>query len=127
MRDRTAERRFYAAIPDALALVDAVHSDDETLLRNVLADVDPLAIAVVLAGLVDQDRSVAELLAWASHAPAIPLLCHPDDDRSVNSSADHGTRTRHQAGCRGEACVAADRIYQRERHLRRRGRAEVAA
>lgn len=117
---RAAERRFYASIPDALALVDAVHSGDDTAVRTVLADVDPVAVAVVLAGLVDQDQTVAELLAWAGHAPRIPLLCNPADDATRPSTAAHGTRARHNAGCRGDACVAAEQEYQRERHQRRR-------
>lgn len=124
---RAAERRFYNSIPDALALVDAVHASDETALRNVLAESDPLALCVVLAGLVDQDKSVSELLAWASHAPRIPVLCDPADDGSpVGCEAAHGTRSRHQAGCRGEACVEADRAYQRARHVRRKKERAVA-
>lgn len=118
--NRHAERRFYAAIPDALALIDAVHTGEQIEMRNVLASTDPLVLCVVLAGLVDQDKTVSELLAWATHAPAVPVLCHPSDDGSPPScTSNHGTRSRHLAGCRGEACVAAEREYQRTRPRKR--------
>jgi hypothetical protein len=63
------DQRFDAALPDALALVGAVHDripDDVTQILGRCTDA--AALCVVLAALVPDDCAVSVLLAWADRA-----------------------------------------------------------
>ncbi len=116
----TAQERFLEAIPDALALIHAVHTHDEQLLVRTYSSSDLPGLVVALAALVDTDRSLNDLLGWVDR-PAVPLaLCDPRDwGSSHHSTAVHGTRSRYQAGCRGAGCKTAENTHQRERRRQR--------
>ncbi|HMM95378.1 hypothetical protein [Phycicoccus sp.] len=58
-----------ALVPVAARLVGAVHDEGITGVSRVLADLDPnhrTALCVVLAAMVDPDRTPSELLAWVT-------------------------------------------------------------
>lgn len=72
----TPDDRLDAALPTALALAGAVrHSVDEThaILTRLNHD-DLLAVAVALAILVPDDRTVADLTAWTHGTPREPVF-----------------------------------------------------
>lgn len=122
------EDRFLCSVPAALRLVGAVRAYDPDEVSTVLAQSDLHALVVTLAAMVDDSRTPAELLAWTSQELRPRLSCDPVDDHSMGRSlALHGTRSRYNAGCRGEACAAAESDYQRDRHLRRKASALQAA
>lgn len=110
----------------ALALIGRVRELDAAGVHAQLGRMtrDQLeGVAVVLASMVSDDDTVAILadrvpdgeawLVWqALHAPACdPLMW----GKSAGSRALHGTRSRYNAGCRGEACRAAEAAYTAER------------
>lgn len=120
------DRRFAAAIPVALELVGAVRDLGPEDVAEIMARADMPALAVALAAMVDDTRSPRELLSWSLFAPRATPTCEPELwGKSAGSGSVHGTRARYVAGCRGEACKAAESHYQHERHLRRKQ--EVAA
>lgn len=138
--------RVDCALPLALELVDAVHRMDRREVARLIDLADLPALAVVLAGMVDEDRTVRDLLGWVdaplrpqrqpaarpgspaqpAEAPAVP----PRDVQLVPCGT-HAAFARHKK--RGEApclaCVVGERTYQRERAQRRRAqqRTEAAA
>jgi hypothetical protein len=117
------DARFHAALPDALALIGAVHTRDPEVSHALLRQADLPALAVVLASLVDDNRRVAELLAWSAYDVRLVPSCDPAQDGSTR--AVHGTRSRYTAGCRGAACRQAESEYQHERYLRSKARATL--
>lgn len=113
------DARFHAALPHALALIDAVHTRDQSASHRIIRSADLPALAVALAALVDDNQRVAELLAWTSHEIRIVPACDPSLDHSPTTTrAVHGTRSRYTAGCRGDACRQAESAYQHDRYLR---------
>jgi hypothetical protein len=115
------QARFLASIPDALRLVDAIHSDDETLLVETYSTGDLPALLVVLAALVDTDRTLHDMLAWVQRPGVPPSLCDPADwGASKDSSAPHGSHNRYTAGCRGVGCRAAESAYSGARKRTKR-------
>lgn len=124
----------------ALALIGAVRSLSPAAVAQVLA-VTPdrlAACAVTLAAMVDDDRTVDDLLGWLpGEAEVVRLVAEEGTGGcapylwggSVGSSAQHGTRSRYNAGCRGAACVAAQRVYDArpERQAARRARGQRPA
>ncbi len=116
----TAQARFLEAIPDALALIHAVHTHDEQLLVRTYSSSDLPGLVVALAALVDTDRSLNDLLGWVDRPEVPSALCDPRDwGPSHHSTALHGTRSRYQAGCRGAGCKSAENTHQRERRRQR--------
>jgi hypothetical protein len=121
------DARFHAALPDALALIGAVHTRDTDQSHALLRHADLPALAVVLASLVDDNRRVVELLAWSAHEVRLVPSCDPALDRSpAGTRAVHGTRSRYTAGCRGAACRQAESEYQHERYLRSKARTTLS-
>lgn len=120
-RPVSADDRFHAAVPSALRLVGAVRSCDPDDVQQILQRADLPALAIALAAMVDDTRTPSEMLAWTTQELRPRLSCDPHDDHSpATVTAIHGTRSRYNAGCRGEACRAADADYQRARHQRRK-------
>jgi hypothetical protein len=91
----STDERFDAALPDALALVGAVHDRLPDEAAHVLAGADLPALCVVLAALVPDDCSVSVLLAWTSRTNVLPIrpqsrptrhtLDVPDDIRAAHT------------------------------------------
>jgi hypothetical protein len=121
----------------AAELVVDVRAGDPAVLHRRLAaiaeDGELIAVAITLAAMVPDDRPLRELLEWTDDlVPAVHLelsppadesKCDPLADRSpAGARAEHGTRSRYNAGCRGAACLAADRQYGRDRADARKAR-----
>lgn len=110
-----AQARAFDAIMQVLsraaydpgAVGDALGNLDNTELRLV---------CTTLALLVDDHLTLRQLHSRAREAfdayPCHPALWGP----SWSSRAEHGTRSRYGAGCRGDACRAADLDYRKDRH-----------
>jgi hypothetical protein len=115
MIDERTYVRAETAVAPALQLVDAVHSQDRRLVRVALAQVtDWQAVAVVLAGMVDDERTARDLLGWTEQLP---------QPRQLRPCGTHAAYVRHVARreepCR--TCAIAERHYQRNRPDRRAG------
>jgi hypothetical protein len=65
--DPAAWDRVWAdvAVPDAVALLAAVHGEDDDSVRAVVARADLPALAVILAAMVDPGTPLGQLLAQA--------------------------------------------------------------
>lgn len=120
------DARVQQVLPTAVQLVGAVRDRDPEAVAQVMRGVDMPALVVTLAAMVDDDMRVTDLLAWTAYDVRLTPLCDPALDRSGSSRAVHGTRSRYTAGCRGAACVQAERIYQRERYLRDQAKRKTA-
>lgn len=119
-RHRVGQTRFDCALPIALELVDAVHRQKARDVARLLDLADKDAVLVALAGMVDEDRPLSDLLGW------VPT---PGRRRrgQLATCGSHAAFNRHIA--RGEPvdplCEAGERRYQRERARRRRAAARV--
>lgn len=125
---RTAgEIRFDVTMPVAIRLVDAVHRADRVEVARLVNDADLPALAVVLAAMVDEDKPVRELLAWAEDLRVRPAGARSNAarvfPRALEPCGTHPAFVRHKAHGEDpcEACVIAERIYQRNRPSRRPG------
>lgn len=127
----------------ALELVAAVRAFDRQAVKEALDVADLPALAVVLAAMVDEDRTERELLGWLPEATQPLYAKHkPGAVRAATSGEQvprvaprvpllpcgtRGAYVRHKG--RGEpvdeACAAAERVYQRE--AKRRLRADAAS
>lgn len=112
------DERWHRALPVAVRLVDAVHLMDSRLVSRALADVDLPAVAVALAAMVDDTKTLRELLAWTD---TLDTPCEPIP--ILRPCGTHAAYERHRK--RGEtvcaACRKAEREYQRSRPDRRLG------
>lgn len=131
MTDRLPPRaREQDALEVALTLVGDVRYLSPASLRRTLDSLsrDRLeAAAVALAAMVDEDKTPEELLAWLpGEQEVFRMVAEEGKDGcspylwggSVGSRAEHGTRSRYNAGCRGAACVAAQAAYDAQPHRR---------
>lgn len=113
--------RAVAAVPIALQLVGAVRESAPAVAAwmRQQTPADLQAVAVVLAALVPDDRTPRELLAWLE---PLPVRHRPTYGRPLRPCGTHAAHERHRA--RGEdidpACREAERVYQQDRHARRR-------
>jgi hypothetical protein len=113
----TGRERVRANLEVAVELVDAVHRQDPADTQSALDRADLTAVALVLAGMVDEDRSVRSLLR------DLPRLVEAVDGprrRRQRPLLPHGTHAafeRHRRA--GEPpctpCITAERGYQRSR------------
>jgi hypothetical protein len=126
----SGEIRFDVTMPTALQLVDAVHRADRLDIARIVADADLPALAVVLAAMVDEDKPVSELLAWARDLRVRPAGARKGSKapRLLQPCGTHAAYTRHRS--RGEepceACVIGERLYQRNRPGKRAGARRAA-
>lgn len=80
-------------VPVATRLVVAVRDEGPDAVKDVLATVPQGrvdALAVILAGMVDPDRTVRSLLAWSLEGP-VPTVGHPPL-LSGREPREHGTQ-----------------------------------
>lgn len=133
--------RAETSLPDALALIGAVRDGGPDAVAAVMARADLPAVVVVLAAMVPDDRTPGELLAWADPTAVererkrdeakLERLRrrHAAGQRTLQPCGTHAAYTRHKNRCEEacEACVLAERIYQRDRMRRRRGQADESA
>jgi hypothetical protein len=113
------EIRVDVTLPTALQLVDAVHRADRIAIAELLGDADLPALAVVLAAMVDDSRTLSELLSWTSDLRVRPI----GSPRGRHTSAllqpcgTHAAFVRHTKRQEpvDEACRIAERTYQRNR------------
>lgn len=128
------DMRADCAKPLALELVGAVRNFDQQGVRDILAVADLPALAVVLAAMVDDERSERELLGWLPETQGFglgrPPKRPPTPRGGLQPCGTHAAWTRHRS--RGEepceACWVGEREYQRSRPGRRAGdRAKGAA
>lgn len=108
-------------VPVACDLVDRVRDQSPQAVQELIHSLNPqerYALTVVLAAMVPTDRTVTELLAWIDgpatvYVPRVALL---------RPCGTHAAYVRHkkrdERPC--EACVEAERGYQRERKRERR-------
>lgn len=90
---------------DPAAVGAALGRLDETELRLV---------ATTLALVADHDLTLRQL-SERVHGVFADYACHPALwGTSWTSKSEHGTRSRYNAGCRGDACRKADTIYRSE-------------
>lgn len=118
----TALVRTQDGVARALQLVGNVRELDAAGAAHQLGRMtrDQLeGVAVVLASMVDDDATVQALAervpnseAWQVWQVLHTAVCDPAAwGASASSRAMHGTRSRYNAGCRGEACRAAEAAY----------------
>lgn len=111
------EARARQSLDMALELADAVKRNHRGDVQCVLDRADTAALCLVLAAMVDDDRSVKgllrdipSLLRWLGHPRATRA-------RSLRPCGTHAAFVRHKN--RGEEpdpeCVEAERAYQRAR------------
>lgn len=116
------DQRFDDAIPDALALIDAIHGggsyDD---VHHIWTTADIPAVLVVLAALVPDDQTVNQLLAWNRPAWSITRQAVPvtDDIRALH--AEH-QRLRDSGRPIPQHVTDAERIYQQTKKRGQRAR-----
>lgn len=114
-------------LADALALTAArlvatVHDEGPDAVARVLAQVPQArfdGLAVVLAAMVDPERSLAELLAWTVGGPVESL----DKRRAGHAGAAKGSMEKRTC----HVCQRMIRAGNYARHLRSHERAEQAA
>lgn len=70
--------RAVQAVPDALAMVDAVRRFDRRDIHHLLRQTDLHALVVVLAAMVDQDRTPKDLLGWVQTADSFDGWLWPE-------------------------------------------------
>jgi hypothetical protein len=103
-----------------LELVDAVRCADRTRVATSIDLLDAPAALVVLAAMVDQERTPADLLAWTD--TILTKRQHHRFRGQAQPCGTHAAFNRHKAT--GEtpcaACVEGERAYQRTRARRRR-------
>lgn len=120
-RARKLRQQQQAAFEVSLSLVAAA-CDPNTLAATILTlDQAELQLAcATLAAMVDDEHlTLAELRRRALATTS--EWCHPALwGESWLSVAEHGTRSRYAAGCRGAACVQADVDYHAQRWTDRR-------
>jgi hypothetical protein len=122
----TAER-VETALPVAVQLIGAVRDCDRRAVAELLLGADMPALAITLAAMVDDEQRLADLLSWTEFDLRLHPLCDPSLDGSpASSTSPHGTRSRHNKGCRGAACKAAESEYQRGRYQRDRERRQAS-
>jgi hypothetical protein len=120
------QRRVAMTLPLCLELVDAVRCADRPRVGKLVGLVDHAAALVVLAAMVDQDATPAQLLGWTDELVsrrqtrqlrAGPLPCG-------THAAFNRHRRRNEEPC--TACEAGEREYQRKRNLNRAPRRKAA-
>ena len=121
--------RVERAMPHALAMVTAVRTGPDEVGR-ILDAADLPALAVALAALVPDDRTVNSLLRWYHpHLPAAPAQAATAPRkrtapavRVLQPCGTHAAHARHKARpepvC--DACKVAERAYQNARPRDRR-------
>jgi hypothetical protein len=112
--------RAAGAVPVALELVDAVRRWDRRDVEHVLKTADLTAVAVVLAAMVDDGRTVEEMLGWVAQ---FPVEC---DGWTYAELLDaHAQHEAHRVrGLDSPGHVReGERVYQRLRARRRRASA----
>lgn len=91
---------------------------DPAAVAAVVATLDNAALRVAVASLalmVDEELTLRQLKAKLAEL-YVAWPCHPALwGQSWTSKAEHGTRSRYNAGCRGDACRAADNAYRSAR------------
>ena len=118
------EVRVDVSLPTALQLVDAVHRADRIEIADILGDADLYALAVLLAAMVDDNRTLTELLGWTNDLRVRPIGSPRNRHASslLQPCGTHAAFNRHRA--KGEpiceACRIAERTYQRTRARDRR-------
>ena len=116
--------RVDLAMPSALAMISAVRTGPDAVGR-ILDTADLPALAVALAALIPDDRTISTLQHWYHRhrrltstftwRPA-PVDRKPTD-RALQPCGTHAAHARHKAHCEPpcEACTLAERIYQNAR------------
>lgn len=125
------DQRFDDAIPDALALIDAIHGggsyDD---VHRIWTTADIPAVLVVLAALVPDDQTVPQLLAWnrpihstsrANTAWSVARHTVPVTDHIRALHAEH-RRLRDSGQPIPQHVADAERIYQQTKKRGQRAR-----
>jgi hypothetical protein len=111
------ERRFEMALGLCLELVDAVRCADYHRVGRTIDLLDHPAALVALAAMVDDSKTLTELLAWHTEVEPKPYRPPP-----LAPCGTHAAHNRHKK--RGEPpcgqCVMAERVYQRLRMRQRR-------
>lgn len=108
----TADELLEDAVAPAAALVAAVR-DDPTDVHRILKgrnETDLHALAIVLACMVPDDRSIADLLAW-THGFASEFESE-DRRRAAHTAYKRGSRT--------PWAVQGEKAYHAARYLRRK-------
>ena len=125
----TVTDRVELAMPAALAMVTAVRTGPDEVGR-ILDTADLPALAVALAALVPDDRTVNSLLRWYHPHPTGALVWKPAStpvraprkrpERALKVLQPCGThaaharhKARHETPC--DACTVAERAYQNAR------------
>lgn len=112
------ERLAVQAVPRALKLIQIVREEgayDVAQLTDPMPREELLALAVVLAGMVDIEKSVKELLAWLEPVGA------------ETATELRGAHAAYKRGERDLATIVGEREYQHQRHIRRRSARKGAA
>ena len=116
-------------MPSALAMISAVRTGPDAVGR-ILDTADLPALAVALAALIPDDRTISTLQHWYHRhrrltstftwRPA-PVDRKPTD-RALQLCGTHAAYARHKYYCElpCEACTLAERIYQNARPRDRR-------
>lgn len=117
-------QRAETAIPQALELVDAVRRFDRGDVRHIIATADLPALAVALAAMVDQDRSLTDLLGWTEEQDGLV-----DGWRWPDVLAAHAEweAYRYRGIPAPEHVADGQRVYDRVRARRRRADAKAGA
>lgn len=117
--------RAEQAVPLALELVDAVRCWRPSDVESVLDRADKDALLVVLAAMVDDTRTVGDVLGWLTGQPEPTTPRGPYARRVLKPCGTHAAYNRHVD--RGEPvdplCEQAERRYQRLRMRDRRAAA----
>jgi len=120
----TVTDRVELAMPAALAMVTAVRTGPDEV-GLILDTADLPALAVALAALVPDDRSISTLQHWYhrhrrltstfSWRPVRPP--RGPTDRPLQPCGTHAAHQRHKARCEivCEACILGERDYQNAR------------
>lgn len=98
----------------ALELISRAGHDPAGVAAAVgsLGNAELRVVAATLALLVDDELTLRQLKARMADL-FVRWPCHPALwGGSWASRAEHGTRARYNAGCRGDACRAADNAYR---------------
>lgn len=111
-----------AHVPLALELVDAVHRWDRRDVMAALDRADLEALAVVLAAMVDQDRTLTQMLGWTdAHMPTVRARSERPLVPCGTPSAAKRHKTWGEPVC--PPCLRALREYDRDRAARKRAAA----
>lgn len=118
----TMSQAVRQALPVAVELVQAVHDSDLSDVLCALDRTDTDLLCLVLAAMLDDDRSVRSLLR---DLPALVSRLNgprPRKPRNLRPCGTHAAYVRHRAAGQDpcEPCVHAERAYQRARPRDRR-------